>query len=72
MAVDAILHVQPCIGAAWVAVTHNVDSVHMTGFVVKIVRFCVAEVKAALVVEIKNLSVNNNSLSPADKSSGEL
>ena len=53
MAVDAVLHVQPCIGTAWVAVTHDVDGVHVAGFVVEIVRLGVAEVKAALAVEIE-------------------
>ena len=53
VAVDAVLHIQPCIGTAWVAVTHDVDGVHVAGFVVEIVCLGVAKVKAALVVEIE-------------------
>jgi hypothetical protein len=53
VAVDAVLHVEPCVGTAWVAVTHDVDGVHVARFVVEIVGLGVAEVEAALFVEIE-------------------
>jgi hypothetical protein len=53
VAVDAVLHVQPRVGAAWVAVTHDVDGVHVSGLVVEIIRLGITEVKAALAIEIE-------------------
>ena len=53
VAIDAVLHVEPFVGTAWVAMTHDVDGVHMAGFVVEIVGLGVAEVETALFVEMK-------------------
>lgn len=53
MAVDAVLHVQPCVGTAWVALAHDVDRVHVSCFVVEIVGLRVAKVEAALGVEME-------------------
>ena len=54
MAVDAVFHVQPGVGAAWVAVAHDIDRVHVAGLVVETVGLGVAEVKAALFIEIES------------------
>ena len=43
----------PASGLHGLPVTHDVDGVHVSGFVVEIVRLGVAEVKAALAVEIE-------------------
>lgn len=65
MAVDAVLHIEPGIGFAWMAVAHDVDGIHVASVVVAIVHFGIAKVEAALAVEMESGGDHVHAFGPA-------